>query len=296
MNNPKSSDHFHLLVVDDEEAARTSLGEILRLEGYHVEIAADGNKAITLISQQTVNGTPYDLILLDLKMPGIDGLDVLRFITQLIPEQTDPNRPMIILLTAHGSLESAIEALRYGAHDYLLKPSSPDQIVNSVSRALEIRSEGKQKQSLINELEVSIRRLKAIGEPTEISIADDSLEMDVHERKAETNLYHLVDGTSIDLARREIYYVNKQGEKDVFKLTPTEGKLMQVFLDHPQRVFSHRELVSLVQGYDVKDWEAAEVLRPLVSRLRRKLAQIPGGDKWIMSIRGTGYVFDIKMK
>lgn len=294
MTNPKLTSQFHLLVVDDEETARTSLGEILRLEGYRVDTAGDGTLAIAKITQQSANGPSYDLVLLDLKMPGIDGLDVLRFITQLTPEPNDPHRPMVILLTAHGSLESAIEALRFGAHDYLLKPSSPEQIVKSVSAALAVRNERRQKLNLINELEVSIKRLKTIGEPPAEAVTASPMSLKFAERKPETNQYRMANNVNIDLSRREISFASAGNLKQVIKLTPTEGKLMQAFLQHPQRVLSHRELVAQAQGYDIKDWEAAEVLRPLVSRLRRKLAQVPGGAGWIISIRGTGYVFDTK--
>jgi DNA-binding response OmpR family regulator len=296
MSNLESIKNFHLLVVDDEETARTSLGEILRLEGYQVETASDGEIAIRLIDQHLQQGTAYDLILLDLKMPGVDGLEVLRFITQLTPELADLNRPTVILLTAHGSLESAIEALRYGAHDYLIKPSSPDQIIKSVSQALELRRDRKHKVNLINELEVSIKRLKAIDGPEAASSAKANSKTEKKAKKSEAAIYQLTDKVNIDLARREIHFTGYKNEKQQSKLTPTEGKLMQVFLENPKRVFTHRELVARVQGYDVKEWEAAEVLRPLVSRLRRKLCRIPGGEAWIVSIRGTGYVFDQNVK
>jgi DNA-binding response OmpR family regulator len=59
---------------------------------------------------------------------------------------------------------------------------------------------------------------------------------------------------------------------------------------------THRDLVFLVQGYEITEWEAPEVLRPLVSRLRRKLSAFPDGDKWIANVRGTGYVFDVVEK
>ncbi|MFN2150077.1 MAG: winged helix-turn-helix domain-containing protein, partial [Anaerolineales bacterium] len=76
-------------------------------------------------------------------------------------------------------------------------------------------------------------------------------------------------------------------------LTPTEGKLLKVLLENKGRVMSHRDLVFLVQGYEITDWEAPEVLRPLVSRLRRKLSAFPDGENWIVNVRGTGYVFDL---
>lgn len=263
---------YRLLVVDDEDTTRRSLADILRLEGYLVETANGGQTAIDMIAQHT-----YDLVLLDLKMPGVDGLDVLRYIAGLgehSPSLDSPHLPpTVILLTAHGSLESAIEALRQGAHDYLLKPSSPVQILNSVKQGLRTRSAQIANNTRLMELEHT-QRFAADPWPGA-------------KKPAFQSLYRLPNDITYDPARREITY-----QTEVILLTPTEGKLVQVFLENPGRVFNHRELVLLVQGYDTKDWEAPEVLRPLVSRLRRKLSRLPEGSRWITSIRGTGYVFD----
>ena len=98
----------------------------------------------------------------------------------------------------------------------------------------------------------------------------------------------LPDGVMVDLSRREIW----RGT-DRVTLTPTEGKLLRVLIENKGRVMTHSDLVFLVQGYEVTDWEAPEVLRPLVSRLRRKLSTFSDGDKWIANVRGTGYVFDV---
>jgi len=264
---------YRLLVVDDEDTMRSSLAEILRLEGYQVETANGGEAAIQMIATQD-----FDLILLDLKMPGLDGLDVLRHISSPKPSLATPLPlrlpPTVIMLTAHGSLESAIEALRHGAHDYLLKPSSPEQILNSVSQGLEARAAQIQKDARLLQIE------QAKGRP-----GDSAADSPAH---AYTAQYRLPAGITYHPARREIKY-----KKEIIELTPTEGKLIKVLLDHPGRVFNHRELVLLVQGYDTKEWEAPEVLRPLVSRLRRKLKRLPGGEAWIISVRGTGYVFDL---
>lgn len=264
---------FHLLVVDDEDNTRSSLADILRLEGYQVETANGGRAAIQMILTHY-----YDLILLDLKMPDVDGLEVLRHIARSIsvsPTSLPPQiPPTVIMLTGHGSLESAIEALRNGAHDYLLKPSSPAQILNSVSRGLHARAALIQKNSRLIQLEQEQGFPERSAQGTSPHVY--------------TTLYHLTEGITYHPAKREIQY-----QKEIIQLTPTEGKLIKVFLDHPGRVFSHRELVLLVQGYATKDWEAPEVLRPLVSRLRRKLNRLPGGDSWIISVRGTGYVFEL---
>lgn len=253
----------YVLVVDDEEAARQSLADILRLEGYQVKTAPNGEAAIKALEAQD-----FDVMLLDLKMPGMGGLEVLKVVSTQAPDLR------VVLLTAHGTLDSAIAALREGAHDYLLKPAAPNEILSSVAAALEEKAEAERKQRLLGQIEASVRQLKNTdGTETPAPI--------------EGSMVTLGLGIKVDLERREIW----TGEQKV-SLTPSEGKLMRVLIENQGRVLSHRELVSLVQGYQTTDWEAPEILRPLVSRLRRKLATFPGGDKWIVNVRGTGYVFD----
>jgi DNA-binding response OmpR family regulator len=255
----------HILVVDDEASARHSLAEILRLEGYQVKMAANGASAIKLMEEET-----YDLVLLDIIMPGMGGMEVLRRARELAPDTH------IILLTAHGSLDTAVEALRKGAHDYLLKPASPQEILDSVGKAISQRTESEQKKRILQQLETAIYQLKD-AEGLETAPVPQS------------KFISLGEGIKIDLERREIW----QGEKKV-TLTPTEGKLMKVLLENQGRVLTHRELVLMVQGYNIADWEAPDILRPLVSRLRRKLDTFPGGKDWIVNVRGTGYLFEHK--
>ncbi|MDX9990989.1 MAG: response regulator transcription factor [Anaerolineales bacterium] len=231
---------INLLVVDDETIARQSLSDILRLEGYNVTSVASGEAAVDHLRNYAV-----DLMIVDLKMPGMNGLDVVQVANQLAPDA------QIILLTAYGSMESAVEALRQRVHDYLLKPASPNQIIESVRRGLERR----------------------LAEQT-----------DGHEESA---VVKTLAGVEIDLIRRTV-----SGMGFLENLTPAEGHLLKVFVESPGKVFSHRELVLLVQGYDVSQREAQEILRPLVSRLRHKLGKFPTLHERIVSVRGTGYVFE----
>jgi DNA-binding response OmpR family regulator len=252
-----------ILIVDDENTARRTWTDILRLEGYQVSAVASGDAAVASIQKDAV-----DVMLLDLRMPGMDGLEVLRTAAKLSPDTR------LIVLTAHGSLESAIEALRHGAHDYLLKPASPEQVVNSVAAALARRAESQHKRILLGQIEASLQQLKTVegvAEPVDTT----------------PQMVSLGQGVMMDFARREIW----RGADRVL-LTPTEGKLMKVLWENRGRVMSHRELVFLVQGYETSDWEAPEVLRPLVSRLRRKLTVFPQGKSWIANVRGTGYIFE----
>jgi DNA-binding response OmpR family regulator len=233
----------NILVVDDEPVARQSLSDILRLEGYNVTAIANGELAVDHVRNYSV-----DLILLDLKMPGMNGLDVVQVVNQISPDTE------IILLTAYGSMESAVEALRQRVHDYLLKPASPIQILESVKRGLE-------------------RRTARLNESVEATSGQP--------------VYKMSDGAEVDLMRRTVSLGNLEES-----LTPAEGHLLKVFLENTGKVFSHRDLVLLVQGYDVSQREAQEILRPLVSRLRHKLNAFPLLYKRVVSVRGTGYIFE----
>ena len=254
-----------ILVVDDEEAMRRTLAELLKLEGYAVTTAGSGQAALDYLQ-----GDEYDLMVLDIKMPGMDGVTVVGRAAELDPDI------QIILLTAHGSLESAIKAIHHDVHDYLLKPVKPQELLGSVASGLSRRSDIKRKQLLIGQMEASLQQLKDVEKVETPSPSDQ-------------RLIALGEGVMIDLSRREVW----RGKVKV-NLTPTEGKLLEVMLENQGRVMTHQQLVFLVQGYDTTDWEAPEILRPLVSRLRRKLANFPNGENWIESVRGTGYVFESK--
>jgi DNA-binding response OmpR family regulator len=254
---------FLILVVDDEATMRRSLADILRLEGYRVQTAASGEEAILRIQEEL-----YDLILLDLKMPGMGGIEVLRFTMDNSPDS------QVILLTAHGSLESAIEALRLGAQDYLLKPSSPETILASVAKALKLRIEHLQNQELFSKLESSIQTLQENKETNQTVPLPQGV-------------VFFGNGVRIDFDQQVIWNDHTQ-----ISLTSTESKLLRVLLENRGHIFSHKELVARVQGYDITDREAPAVLRPLVSRLRHKLSVFPGSQTWIVNVRGRGYGFE----
>ena len=292
-NMPGAS--FSLLVVDDEEAMRRSLAEILKLEGYQVQTAPDGETAIAKIKS-----TDYDLLLLDLKMPGIDGIQVLRFAAQTRPDT------QVILLTAHGSLESAIEALRHGANDYLLKPASTEQILNGVQKALLRRAARQQRSSLLGQIEASVTALldtetNGLGQAKDgQGRAEAAVQPGyapkggpdspaAYKRATSQRTLDLGNGILLDLFRRELVRAGKEGGR--VSLTPNEGKLLEALAETPGRVFSHQELVEKIHGFKATTLEAAEMLRPLISRLRRKF-HVFGGENWIVSIRSAGYVLN----
>jgi DNA-binding response OmpR family regulator len=239
----------NILIVDDEPIARQSLTDILKLEGYNVMSLPNGQAAV-----EHVRTHPVDLMIVDMRMPGMSGLEVVQVVNQVSPETE------VILLTAYGSTDSAIQALRLRIHDYLLKPASPAQVIQSVKKGLARRSA---------KLRIKSGSVDAIE-------TDDAIQE-----------FSFKDGTVVDLSRRQIRNKNK-----IEHLTPAEGRLLQILMRNEGKVFSHRELVLLVQGYDTSQREAPEILRPLVSRLRHKLEQFPALAEHVSSVRGTGYIYE----
>ena len=136
MSNGKS-----ILIIDDEDNLRSTLTLILERAGYRTRAAADGKEALKCMSNAS-----FDLAFLDLKMPGIDGMHLLPEIRHL-----DPDLPVLIL-TANGSLDTAVEALHAGAAGYLLKPVEPEQIISRISEFFEEQRQVKRSQKIVREI------------------------------------------------------------------------------------------------------------------------------------------------
>ena len=122
-------ERLKVLVVDDEESVRSLLQRILGEAGYSVETAANGQEALAKISELEIAA-----VLLDVRMPGMSGIEVLRRIADESPETG------VIMVTAVGDAQTAIEAMKLGAYDYIIKPFNHDDLVLKVRRAIEKRN------------------------------------------------------------------------------------------------------------------------------------------------------------
>ncbi|MBR6154324.1 MAG: sigma-54-dependent Fis family transcriptional regulator [Treponema sp.] len=143
---------FTLLIIDDEKNIREGLAANFELEDYNVKTAATGEEGLALIEKGDI-----DLVITDLRMPGISGEQVLAKVSS-----ETPGIPVIIL-TGHGSIDSAVDAMRHGAYDFLTKPLNLDQLSLIVKRALEGREMSLQHQQLKKELESSNALRRMIG-------------------------------------------------------------------------------------------------------------------------------------
>ena len=135
----------HILVVDDEQSMREFLTIMLQREGYHVDCAEDGEAA-----QRLLVSSAYDLVLSDIRMPNMGGIDLLHHIHQLGVDTP------VIMMTAFSTTEQAVEAMKLGAYDYVMKPFKNDEIRLIVKHALEHRSLKQENQRLKKEFSHAI--------------------------------------------------------------------------------------------------------------------------------------------
>jgi len=115
-----------IFIVDDELVMRKSLSGWLKRDGYDVDTAESGEEAIEKLKK-----TRFDLLLVDIKMEGISGLDVLKHVRENDPDMA------VVMITAYGSISTAIEAMKNGAYDYLLKPFDPDELGLLIEKIIE---------------------------------------------------------------------------------------------------------------------------------------------------------------
>jgi DNA-binding response OmpR family regulator len=258
------TEQARILVVDDEGTIRYFLSEELSQAGYIVLTAASGEEALVQLEKQTI-----DLILLDLKMGGMDGLQVMEEI------EKQPLPPAVIVLTAYANLDSAVGAMRLGGCDYLRKPCGIEELLSSVERGLSKRREAMQRQRMIHLIEETARQLRVSPPPAGKPMPQP----------------RLLEGRGFLLDRQQ-ETATRSGE--TLSLTPTEFRLLAYLMERPDRTVSQRELAAALYGSRGGEWEDRDARRALSThlwRLRRKLGHDPDGGPYIVSVRGRGYKF-----
>ncbi len=140
---------FPILVAEDEATLAEALAECLRQKGFQVDLARDGREALNFLEKR-----PYPLVITDLVMPEFDGLTVLRAARQRLPEA------LVVIMTGYASLDSAIGAIREGAHDYLCKPFKLQEIEVMVANAARLIQLHKENQVLLRRLEELTAKLQ----------------------------------------------------------------------------------------------------------------------------------------
>ena len=261
-----------ILVVDDEAAIRFFLQETLEREDYHVVTAESAEATL-----QRGDIDSFDLALIDLKLKGMDGIALLKALRHKSPNVA------VIVLTAHASLDTAVEALRQGAHDYLFKPCKTKELRESVASGLKKRQRELRQQELLKKLEDDLSNNL---EELRTAVIQQPEPSPTPFEEAEDNQRHLIRWKDlvVDLDRHVITL-----DDHLLDLSPTQFNVLTYLAREAPRVISHQELMREVQGYQNEPWEENNPIRYHIYRIRKKISQTTGHDDLIQTVRGVGY-------
>ncbi|MGW8271855.1 MAG: sigma-54-dependent transcriptional regulator [Thermodesulfovibrionales bacterium] len=271
-----------ILIIEDEKGMNEVLRILLEGEGYEVSTALDGSQGVELVRKDI-----YDLVITDIRMPGVDGFSVLRTVKDISPET------IVIMITAFGTTESAIEAMKLGAYDYINKPFKIDEIRLVVHKALEKRKLKTELQVLKDQIQTSYRLENIIGKSAAMQHILITLP------KVAQSLSNVLitgeSGSGKELIARAIHNLSPRSKKNFVALNCAafpEGLLESELFGHMKGAFTGA--VSNKQGlFEIADDgsifldEIAEMPVSLQSKLLRVLED--------GTFRRVGGVNDIKV-
>lgn len=259
-----------VLIIDDEAPLRQTFTRMMRQIGCEVSAAGDGVEGLQILA-----GATYDLVYLDIHLPGgLDGLQVLKEMMRLYP--TMP----VVLLTAHASLQSAIEALRLGATDYLVKPIDPDTLLARTRVILAEQTIVRRRRELVAHIETLQHELKTLDE----KVGNPEVDAAAALHPLSTDRF-LKRGTLIlDLQARRVTF----GER-VLLLPPAAFDYLAVLVRHMPEVVPYQTLVVEAQGYQTDLRQAQELAKWHIHELREALEPQPAQPHYVLNLRGVGY-------
>ena len=266
MNTPNSA--TRILIADDEKITRDSFSRVLLKEGYAVEAVESGRLALERAEED-----PPDVILLDLKMPGLDGMETLRQLKEMDPDVIS------IMITGYPSVESAVRAVKLGAYDYLTKPCDPEELRMVVSRAAERRRLSWENEGLRRQLEGRTIPGLVIGESKAMQRV-----LEVVRKVAPTESTVLISGesgTGKELMAKAIHLLSPRRDKEFIPVdcnTLVENLLESELFGHVKGAFtgaiaSKRGLFSLAMGGTFFFDEVANLPQNTQSKLLRVIQE-----------------------
>ncbi|KAF0224653.1 MAG: two-component response transcriptional regulator [Rhodospirillaceae bacterium] len=245
------TDQPHILVVDDDQEIGALLKEFLGMQGFMVTTVGDG-----AAMRKTVEAGRINLVILDLMLPGEDGLSLCRFLR-------DTTRLPVIMLTAMGGETDRVVGLEMGADDYLAKPFSTRELLARIKAVL--------------------RRVNDRGAPegeTVLAAPRDAAHHDIM----------TFTGWTLDTGRRQL----RSPDGVLVEITGGEFDLLMAFLLNPQRVLNRDQLLDLTRGRMAGPLD--RTIDVQVGRLRRKLEVDPKNPELIKTVRGGGYVLTTEVR
>jgi DNA-binding response OmpR family regulator len=258
----------HILIIDDEASLRQTLARILQRAGYEVTTAESAELALSLVAS-----TNFNLIYMDLRMPGMAGLEALKVI-----HASHPDLP-VVLFTAQPDINSAVEALRLGATDYLLKPLQPQVLIERTQAILSRQEKESRKREIQSQIQALQSELKNL-DTDETEISPIPLQETPSERFLSRGKF------TLDLHARRLTI----GERTV-NLPPTAFEYLLVLVRHAPNVVDAQTLVAEAQGYQADAREAQELVKWHIHHIRQVIEPDIQNPGYIINVRGSGYRF-----
>lgn len=259
-----------ILVVDDEPSLLFFMEKALSRDGYEVVTVTTGEAALEAAAHQE-----FDLALIDLNLGRIGGMEVLATLRRRWPDM------VVIVLTAYASLETSVEALRQGAHDYLFKPCKTVELRESIRRGLLDRQQKLRQRNLLRQLKRLVDSVEE-GEPADL----ETLPVEVEGSKPAnpSPRFRQLNGLIIDFLQ---HVVTLDGH--LLECSPTEFDLLAYLISESPRVVSPQELMREVQGHSAEPWAASDTMRYHIYNIRQKIKKVSGRTDIIETVRGVGY-------
>lgn len=254
-----------ILVIEDESSLRKTLARILQQANFEVTTAESAEQGLDYLKT-----TAFDLVFTDLRLPGMAGLEALKQI-----QSTNPNIP-VVLFTAQPDINSAVEALRYGATDYLLKPLKPEVIIERAKTILTNQQKEKRKREIIDEIETLQNELKQLEDndkPITNTLPNPKIERFIKQ-----------GALVLDLHTKRVSIKN-----ETINLPPTSFDYLLVLARHAPNVVDFQTLVAEAQGIQAEMREAQELTKWHIHQLRSAIEKDSRNPSRLITVRGTGY-------
>jgi two-component system response regulator PilR (NtrC family) len=266
-----------IIIVEDEETLRNTLASVLEEEGYEVSKKNDAASAVEAIREEN-----FDLVITDLKMPGMDGINLLQKVMKMSPQT------FVILMTAYGTVETAVEAMQKGAYDYIMKPFLFDDVLNKLKRLFQYKRVALENQVLRQELEERFDFFNIIGESPLIQKV-----IDLVRKVAPTRSNILIageSGTGKELIARAIHYSSPRKDMGFIPITCSaipESLLESELFGHKKGAFTGADrekkgLFEVAQSGTLLLDEIGEMPLTLQAKLLRVIE-----EKEILPLGGT---------